>query len=65
MIGTMTVTKRTETLSEKFKRGMRTLIWEALDEGMIFYFRVKAAVAQIRLVAHMTPVAARHLFASR
>ncbi|MBF0162863.1 MAG: hypothetical protein HQL88_11320 [Magnetococcales bacterium] len=55
-----------QTISEKFRRRMRTLCWEALDEGVVLFFRLKFLGEALRRELRVLPVQHRlHLLANR
>ena len=61
----VTMTMALQGISEKFRRRMRMLCWETLDDGVVFFFRVRAGVEQIKQAVHMMPVGGLHLLANR
>ncbi|MEO5363250.1 MAG: hypothetical protein H7838_06455 [Magnetococcus sp. DMHC-8] len=65
MNGTQTVVMVLQGMSEKFRRKMRTLCWETLDEGVVCFFRLKAYVAQRRHTAGPMSFGGRHALANR
>lgn len=61
----VTITARTQSVSEKFKRAIRTRIWETLDDAVVFCFRVKAGMEQLQHAVQTAHTDGRHLFANR
>lgn len=65
MNNTHTMIMASHTVSEKFRRTVRTLLWEILDEGVCLFFRVKAILEPIQPSTPFTPVHHRHLLLNR
>ena len=55
-----------QSISEKFRRRMRTLCWEALDDGVVLFFRLKSSGEALRQSLGILPINHRlHLLANR
>ncbi|MBF0460690.1 MAG: hypothetical protein HQL87_04765 [Magnetococcales bacterium] len=59
----LTVGTALQDISEKFRRRMRTLCWETLDEGVMLFFRAKTLAEQVKQAAQIMPVGSLHLLA--
>ncbi|MEO5340932.1 MAG: hypothetical protein H7837_10540 [Magnetococcus sp. MYC-9] len=54
-----------QTISERFRRQMRLLFWESLDDGVVLWFRVRAAMVQIQQSLRLTSSHGMHALANR
>ena len=65
MNSTQSATTALQDISEKFKRKMRLLGWEALDEGVVLFFRLQSALETLKQTVQMAPIGSLHLLANR
>ena len=65
MNNTQTTITVSHAVSEKFRRTIRILFWETLDEGVLLFFRVKTRLSQIQQAMQNTSIHHRHLLANR
>lgn len=65
MNNTHTTITVSHAVSEKFRRAIRILFWETLDEGVVLFFRVKTRLSQIQQATQFTSINHRHLLVNR